>query len=58
MLVLKRRILEIIQIGDARVVILDAARGRVSVGIEAPRDVLIRRGELLERDRRSERGED
>ena len=47
MLVLARKQNESIQIGDdVRVTILHIGRGRVQIGIEAPRDVQIRRAEL------------
>jgi carbon storage regulator len=47
MLVLARKQNESIQIGDdVRVTILHIGRGRVQIGIEAPRDVQIRRTEL------------
>lgn len=54
MLVLGRREREWIQIGDAKVFILAAAPGRVSVGVEAPREVTVLRGELMERDTRDQ----
>ncbi|QEF99172.1 Carbon storage regulator [Stieleria maiorica] len=47
MLVLSRKENERIQIGDEIVLTITAIKGnRVSVGIEAPYDVAIRRGEL------------
>ncbi len=47
MLVLARKQNESIQIGDdVRVTILHIGRGRVQIGIEAPRDIQIRRTEL------------
>ncbi|WP_286177354.1 carbon storage regulator [Stieleria mannarensis] len=47
MLVLSRKENEWIQIGDEIVLTITAIKGnRVSVGIEAPDDVAIRRGEL------------
>lgn len=49
MLVLSRKKREWIQIGDVRVMVTRVKGGVVSVGIEAPRDVKIVRGELLER---------
>lgn len=48
MLVLSRKDGEWIQIGDARIVILHASHGQVSLGVEAPREVTILRGELVE----------
>ena len=49
MLVLTRKTTERIRIGDAWVTILHASSGRVSVGIDAPRDLRVVRGELLDR---------
>ena len=51
MLVLGRQPGETIVIGDAVVTILSARNGRVSVGIEAPQETKILRGELVERDK-------
>jgi carbon storage regulator len=52
MLVLSRRNGEEILVGDNVVVkVLSVGNGRVRVGIEAPRDVLVRRSELLSDDR-------
>lgn len=48
MLVFSRKEGEWIQVGDARIVILHASHGRVSVGVEAPREVTILRGERVE----------
>ncbi|MDZ4688966.1 MAG: carbon storage regulator [Planctomycetaceae bacterium] len=49
MLVLTRRIDENILIGDHEITIkiLEIRGGRVRIGIEAPRDVVIRREELV-----------
>lgn len=47
MLVLTRRKGESIVIGDAVLTLLDAGRGRVRIGIEAPAEVPIMRGELV-----------
>lgn len=49
MLVLTRKTAERIQIGDAVVTILHASHGRVSVGVEAPRETKVLRGELVDR---------
>ena len=49
MLCLSRKEQEWIQVGDARIFILHASHGRVSIGVEAPREVKILRGELVER---------
>lgn len=54
MLVLTRKERETLIIGDAVVTILHASHGRVSVGVEAPREIPIVRGELLERDQEQE----
>ena len=49
MLVLTRKVGERIQIGnDITVVVTKTAGGRVTLGIEAPKDVRIMRGELEE----------
>jgi carbon storage regulator len=50
MLVLTRKPAETIQIGDSIVVkVIKTARGTVKIGIEAPDDVRVIRGELLEK---------
>ena len=55
MLVLTRKCGEWIQIGDnVRVYIMSARNGQASVAIEAPREVAVLRGELLERDTEEE----
>lgn len=54
MLVLNRKELETIHIGDAVITILATGPTRVSVGIEAPQTTKILRGELLERDEREQ----
>jgi len=47
MLVLTRKVGEEIDIGESMTIrIVTARRGRVRIGIEAPRDVAIRRSEL------------
>lgn len=49
MLVLTRKPAEMIKIGDDIVVkVIKTARGAVKIGIEAPNDVRVIRGELLE----------
>ena len=50
MLVLTRKSMETIVIGDTVVTILNARNGRVSVGVEAPRDVKVLRGELVDEE--------
>ena len=54
MLVLSRTEQETIHIGQAVITILAVSGGRVSVGIEAPREIEIMRGELLEQDSEEE----
>lgn len=51
MLCLSRKEQEWIQVGDARIFILHASHGRVSIGVEAQREVKVLRGELVERER-------
>lgn len=46
MLVLTRKTTERIRIGDAWVTVMHSSRGRVKLGIEAPRDTRVVRGEL------------
>lgn len=49
MLVLSRKALQSVVIGDAvRVTVIRVEGNQVRIGIEAPRDVRILRGELLE----------
>lgn len=51
MLVLSRKVGERIQIGnDVELVVLKSSSGRIQLGIDAPRDVPIRRHELLTRN--------
>lgn len=51
MLVLSRRKNETIRIGDdIVVVVVETGNGRVRIGIQAPRDVSVVRGELARRD--------
>lgn len=51
MLVLSRKIGERITIGDnIRLTIIDIDRGKIRLGIEAPRDVPVFRSELIEAD--------
>jgi carbon storage regulator len=58
MLVLTRKVGEEIRIGDEIVVTLVRVQGeKVRLGIEAPRDVVIRRGELAARLRRAAEGD-
>lgn len=47
MLILSRKVGERIQIGDSIAVeVIEASNGRVRIGIEAPREISVRRGEL------------
>jgi len=49
MLVLTRKTAETIQIGnDVVIKVISCGRGRVKIGVEAPGDVRVVRGELLE----------
>lgn len=51
MLVLSRRKDQRIRIGDdIEIVVVEASRGKVRIGIEAPREVRVIRPELLERE--------
>lgn len=51
MLVLSRKVTEVICIGeDVRVRIIDIGRGRVQIGIEAPKNVRVIRKEVLSDD--------
>lgn len=55
MLVLTRKPAEMIKIGDDVVIkVIKTARGAVKIGIEAPSDVRVIRGELLEQTVRPE----
>jgi len=55
MLVLTRKPAEMIKIGDDVVIkVIKTARGAVKIGIEAPSDVRVIRGELLEQTIRPE----
>lgn len=48
MLVLSRKLGESIQIGpNVRIIVVDIDRGKIRLGIEAPREVAICRSELL-----------
>lgn len=53
MLVLTRRVGECIRIGDdVRVTILGGKGNQVRIGVDAPRDVEVHRGEIYERIKR------
>ena len=52
MLVLTRKLGEKIRIGDSiTVTVVEVDRGKVRIGIEAPKDVRVMRDELLNPDR-------
>lgn len=56
MLVLTRRPAETLVIGDnVTVTVLDIKGGRVSIGVNAPRDVVVNREEIFEKTRRGHR---
>jgi carbon storage regulator len=53
MLVLTRRLNETIRIGDdIEITVTSLSEHRVKIGISAPRDIQVIRGEVLERDQR------
>lgn len=55
MLAISRKLHESISLGDAiRIVIIEISRGRVRLGIEAPKDMLILREELLNSPKRDD----
>jgi carbon storage regulator CsrA len=47
MLTLSRKVGEIIEVGDAALVVLEMSGGQVKLGLQFPRDVRIVRGELV-----------
>ena len=51
MLVLTRKSGQTIHIGDVIVRVVETRSGRCRIAIEAPREVLIRRGELEDKER-------
>lgn len=54
MLVLSRKMNEEIVIGDnIRITVVEIGPGRVKIGVSAPRDVSVDRGEIAERKRES-----
>jgi carbon storage regulator len=56
MLVLTRRQYETLMIGDnVTVTVLDIQGGRVRLGVNAPRDIVVNREELCEKTRRKDR---
>ena len=54
MLVLSRRVNQVIVVGDIRFMIVDVRNGTVRVGIEAPPEVKILREELEEKENKDE----
>ena len=55
MLILSRKIGERIVIGHNIVIVVNRIQGdRVSIGVKAPKEVKIRRGELVERDEKED----
>jgi carbon storage regulator len=51
MLVVTRKPGEALRIGnDIEVVVLEVGKGRIKLGFSGPRDVIVRRSELFERD--------
>ena len=56
MLVLTRRLYETLMIGDnVTVTVLDIQGGRVRLGVNAPRDIVVNREEICEKTRRKDR---
>jgi len=49
MLVITRKPGERIRVGDAEIIVVSSSKGRVTIGVKAPRDVPIVRGELKTR---------
>ena len=56
MLVLTRRLYETLMIGDnVTVTVLDIKDGRIRLGVNAPRDIVVNREEICEKTRRKDR---
>jgi carbon storage regulator len=56
MLILTRRPAEILVIGDnITITVLDIRGGRVRLGVNAPRDIIVNREEIFEKTRRKHR---
>jgi carbon storage regulator len=56
MLILTRRQAETLMIGDnVTVTVLEIKGGRVRLGVNAPRDIVVNREELCEKTRRKDR---
>lgn len=51
MLVLSRKLNQCIMVGDVKIMVVKLGGNRVSLGVDAPRDVPIVRGELEPRER-------
>ena len=58
MLILTRRVGEVLTIGnDMTVTVLGVKGNRVRIGVDAPKDVAVHRGEIHERIKRGEASE-
>jgi carbon storage regulator len=58
MLILTRRVGEVLTIGDDITVTVMGIKGRqVRIGIDAPKGVAVHRGEIIDKIRREESGE-
>jgi carbon storage regulator len=56
MLILTRRRTEAVVIGDnVTITVLDIKGGRVRIGVNAPREIIVNREEILEKTRRGHR---
>ena len=56
MLILTRRPTETVVIGDnITITVLDVKGGRVRIGVNAPREIIVNREEILEKTRRGHR---
>ena len=56
MLILTRRPTETLVIGDnVTITVLDIRGGRVRIGVNAPREIIVNREEILEKTRRGHR---
>jgi carbon storage regulator len=56
MLILTRRRTETVVIGDnITITVLDVKGGRVRIGVNAPREIIVNREEILEKTRRGHR---
>ncbi len=56
MLILTRQLSETLVIGDnVTITVLDIKGGRVRIGVNAPREIIVNREEILEKTRRGHR---